>query len=263
MNIHFITFGDSIDSSRIPAFHRIQSAERICDQIMETGWVNSAKFYTLEIIKNNFATWYKNNIDFILNNQRGCGYWIWKPFIIAATLKSLNEGDILIYADAGYEISNAAQKRFDEYILLTQQYDLLAFDIEESIEKWTKSDLLDYFGVLNNQTIAKEQQIQSGLIFIKNNIQSLSYINFWLSLSIINNHYLIDDTNSNNDLNSPVFIENRHDQSIFSLILRINKFGIILPDESYTPDLFNQGKYNAAFPFQCLRNPSGTRMIPK
>ena len=35
------------------------------------------------------------------SSPRGGGYWIWKPFVILKTLKSMQEGDILLYADAG------------------------------------------------------------------------------------------------------------------------------------------------------------------
>ena len=32
---------------------------------------------------------------------RGAGFWIWKSYVIRETLKGLNEGDYLVYSDAG------------------------------------------------------------------------------------------------------------------------------------------------------------------
>ncbi|MGL5889875.1 MAG: hypothetical protein ACRC3B_08315, partial [Bacteroidia bacterium] len=37
---------------------------------------------------------------FILDQPRGGGYWLWKPYYILETLKQMNEGDILVYADS-------------------------------------------------------------------------------------------------------------------------------------------------------------------
>ena len=41
-----------------------------------------------------------------LDQSRGAGYWLWKPYIIYNNLCRLTEGDILIYTDAGVEIVN-------------------------------------------------------------------------------------------------------------------------------------------------------------
>jgi hypothetical protein len=261
MKIHFITFGDTSIPSNSLTSQRRESAVRLCNQVYETRWVNSTKFYNLDLIKIEHPCWFYKHFNFIRQNHRGCGYWIWKSFIIFEYLKKINEGDILIYADAGHEISKFASNRFDEYIALTEKHSLLAFEINETIEKWTKPELLEYFDLFNNHNILNNKQIQAGLIFIKKSIKSLFLINIWQNLSIIDNYILINDINSNKIFNLPNYVEHRHDQSIFTLILRSNDFGLILPDEAYTPLLFNQGQYNINIPFQCLRNPTGVRMI--
>ena len=38
----------------------------------------------------------------ILSQPRGNGYWLWKPYFIARTLRLLQEGDYLVYCDAGF-----------------------------------------------------------------------------------------------------------------------------------------------------------------
>ena len=40
----------------------------------------------------------------ILDQLKGIGYWLWKPYIILETMKTLSEGDIVIYSDCGIEI---------------------------------------------------------------------------------------------------------------------------------------------------------------
>ena len=40
------------------------------------------------------------------NTNRGYFWYMWKPYIIYKTLKSLNEGDVLFYCDSGMTIIN-------------------------------------------------------------------------------------------------------------------------------------------------------------
>src|SRR5689334_19513736 len=51
---------------------------------------------------------YLTNKD-ILDAERGAGYWLWKPYIINKMINKLNEGDILIYSDAGVALINPVQ----------------------------------------------------------------------------------------------------------------------------------------------------------
>ena len=50
-----------------------------------------------DLVKTGFYQQHKS----ILDQPRGAGYWLWKPYYILETLKKLEENDILIYADAG------------------------------------------------------------------------------------------------------------------------------------------------------------------
>ena len=48
--------------------------------------------------------WNKHK-NFILNtkHKKGHGYYIWKPYLIQKTMNKMNDGDILLYSDAGCE----------------------------------------------------------------------------------------------------------------------------------------------------------------
>ena len=46
--------------------------------------------------KTNF---YKKNKN-ILDEPRGAGYWLWKPYIILETFKQIDEGDVVLYIDS-------------------------------------------------------------------------------------------------------------------------------------------------------------------
>ena len=58
--------------------------------------------YKKEHIDEEFLT--KNEL--ILSRQRGAGYWLWKPYFIAKTLREVQEGDIVFYSDAGSRFIN-------------------------------------------------------------------------------------------------------------------------------------------------------------
>ena len=61
-----------------------------------------------EILSYDFADlkgtpFYRTNRD-ILDQPVGSGYWLWKPYIILEAMKTLTDGDIVVYSDCGIEI---------------------------------------------------------------------------------------------------------------------------------------------------------------
>ena len=87
---------------------------------------------------------------------------------------------------------------------------------------YTKNKIFEYFNI-NEKNLF---QYISGIIIIKKNNHSIDIINKWYNTCI---YELINDNTCNED---PEFIENRHDQSILSVL--VNKYGSIkLLDETY------------------------------
>mgnify|MGYP001385638204 CR=1 FL=1 len=173
---------------------------------------------------------------FMKDNKRGYGYWFWKPFFLSKILKEINYGDVVHYIDIGCHINKAGSKRFYEYLdflndknrwLLAFQYHVENIKFSDEIEfqnreefKYTKSDLLDYFNSLDVDEITITPQFWAGSFFIKKHPESEKFINNWNKV-FENNFHLIDDTPSKIP-NLPGFIENRHDQSVFSLLCKTN-----------------------------------------
>ena len=63
--------------------------------------------------------------DKLHDNVRGFGYWSWKPEIIKQTLSDKwNDGDQLLYLDAGCNLNRSWQK-----IALSQYFDMLSQDV--------------------------------------------------------------------------------------------------------------------------------------
>ena len=168
--------------------------------------------------------------------KRGSGFWIWKPYFLLEVFKKVNYGDIINYVDVGCHIISENKKRFNEYldILCDEKVWLLPFQYKKDVTilkkdyeypsreeyKFTKSDLLDYYGYLNKKEIIESPQYWAGSFFIKKTDQSLQFLTQWLD--IFHKRFdLVDDTPSilKNHLD---FVENRHDQSVFSILCKKN-----------------------------------------
>ena len=254
MKPHLVTFADGNDSLRA-------SAVRLASQANETGWFVNSSALHMEDLGKFSPSWLNRHQAFIQSNSRGFGYWIWKPFIIFESLKRIEFGEYIVMADAGYEISKAGHGRFQQYMELASAFDFLGFEItNERIAKWTKGDLLKHMGIAYNSPLLQANQIQGGLMIIKKTLKNLLFFDHWAELAVTQDYALINDAPSIYP-NPLEFQEHRHDQAIFSLLARMSNIGYYLTAEDYYPELFNVGKYMPFFPFQCLRNRTGVRMI--
>lgn len=80
---------------------------------------------------------------------RGFGYWSWKPWVIHHVLQEMEEGDRLLYLDAGCHINANGTERFREYVNMLDRDSrgMLVFTNGQPEYKWTKGDIFRHFGV--------------------------------------------------------------------------------------------------------------------
>lgn len=190
---------------------------RIEKELMDTKVFNEIKIFTDNDLKKDNIFWKKNG-NFIENNKRGYGYWIWKPYLILKTLEEMNDEDILIYLDSGCEIAkdNNNKNKIKLQIMKCEKYDILYTTTGHDTKSYTKTDLLHHLN-MNNDEIKNSIQIQATIIFIKKTQEMINFIKDWYNISCIYN--LIDDSPSKLQ-NDSSFIEHRHDQAIFSLLIK-------------------------------------------
>lgn len=170
-----------------------------------------------------------------LRSGRGFGYWVWKPQTILQALKNINNGDLLQYTDSGCHLNPKGIQRLNKYFELANESKtgLLAFEMPVYTEKqYTKGDLFDYFDTRNNTGIYP-CQIAANFLFIRKCENSVELIQKWVKV-YYDDFALADDTPSVSP-NFPEFIENRYDQSILSLLVKLNDVPRLLfmegPDE--------------------------------
>ena len=82
--------------------------------------------------------------------------------------------------------------------------------------QYTKGDLFDYFGLRNNPDIVNAAQVVSTAFFMKKSRAAEEFLKEWMDV-YRKSFALIDDSPSKSP-NFPGFIENRHDQSVFSFL---------------------------------------------
>jgi hypothetical protein len=153
--------------------------------------------------------------DFIKNNARGYGYWLWKPFVIQHTMKSMAEGELLFYCDSDFIFQENNFNNILKEIKNKKIITCLTKGQEKEL-KWNKKDTINRVGV----TIVEDDiQVQAGtlLLFICKETKAL--VDEWYAICCENGYKYLDDTPST-EPNHSSFREHRHDQSIFSLLLK-------------------------------------------
>lgn len=142
-----------------------------------------------------------------MSGERGAGYWLWKPAIIADMFLYLGDNDILIYSDAGVEFINNVN-----YIVDRMDEDIFFFSNGHRQAEWCKMDAFIRAGV---EPDFEARQVQASVIFMKKTEAVITLVYEWLGLCLIPG--LIDDSPSKAP-NWPTFAEHRHDQAILTLM---------------------------------------------
>lgn len=233
--LHLITYADN-------TFGRAR--QRICKEAENTGWFDSVKGYTPNDLTIDFRNKYKN----ILEMKKGGGYWIWKYDIITQRLNEINDNDILIYLDAGCSINKKGEKRLNEYIqMLNDQQPIISFQMHHLEHKYTTKEIFEYFNVANDEKITETGQILNGILIMKKNDKLLNLFNLW-NKCLTDNPLLFTDYYNKNQ--NKGFLDNRHEQSIFSVIRKKHN-PILLGDETYFVPFGN--KESLRYPFWAMR----------
>ena len=251
--IHFITFGDGNPLQRSAAF-------RLNGQAKNTGWFTTTKAYGFETLKKQ-ANWFSRNQRFLTSNIRGLGYWIWKPFLIWQTLLNRPLGDLVLYLDAGYEINQLGSERFFQYIDLANKHLIVSWQLDDQpTSYWTKSLVLQYFGILEGSSVLENPMRESSMHLVKNTEQTRSFYREFSLICCDWDYALVDDSLSK-DKESDKFIEHRHDQAIYSLLTYDRGIGEYPTNESYPNDLWDKGIHPRYLPFAAMRNKSGASRL--
>lgn len=237
-----IVFMSFADSKYAPMLKRIKT------EALNSHFFSEVRTFSEKDFEKDYKKKYKERFKL-----RGFGYWMWKSYMVRRMLKKMKDNDILVYSDSGCTINANAKKRFEDYISYVKQVQsgILVFAQMELLESaYTKADIFAYAGCLNDSSITSTPQFWGGIFIIRKCQQSVEFVEKWYDLC--HNHFSLITDEPSKIKNFPDFIENRHDQSALSVLVKTYKPYIVDDREKYTTGSFH--KELTLFPFWATRN---------
>lgn len=173
-------------------------------------------FYDRDLFKTDFYR--KNKI--VLDNPKGAGFWLWKPYYINEALKQINDGDLLFYVDAASVFIDDPEAIFK--IAGESEQGIIPFDTRPLTNRqFCRRDAFINLGC-DTEKYWNSWHVIATMIVIKKTVFAVSFISEWLQacqnpFSIVNNNNSVDFKTKNEELLG--FIDHRSDQSIFSILV--------------------------------------------
>lgn len=206
--------------------------------------VNSAKEHNLF---DKYFTWkyedyihtefYKENLN-ITSEQRGVGYWVWKPFLILEAMKHMNDGDIILYHDSGrrcydWKFSKKLTPLFDKIKHAHRGVGIVFGPFIHG--EYCKIDCLQKMKCDTPQ-FRKHRQLSATWSIWEKNTFSLEILNEWNFWNVHSSRIVTDDLSEAKE--HSIYDSHRHDQAILTNIILRRVF-----ENKYQPLLAPSGIY--------------------
>ena len=132
---------------------RYMKAQDICTQTAKSVGFDETISYSIGDIDNDFFE--KNR--HIIEQPRGAGYWIWKPYFLNKTLENMQDGDLLVYSDSGSYYEKPVKPLID--LIQKEEKGVLSFELHGLLEKvYTKRDAFVLMGLDDNKYADSSQR---------------------------------------------------------------------------------------------------------
>jgi uncharacterized protein YndB with AHSA1/START domain len=167
-----------------------------------------------------FYRWQKD----ILDQRRGGGFWLWKPYVINETLKEIGPDDCLIYADSGFDIVADLSPLFD---LFTPNMDIMIFASHFDDERvpgppycsrWAKRDCLVFMDC-DEPRYHQAEIVDAGFILLHKTPRAIAFVREWL-LYCCQRQILTSEPSVCGLPELPDFIGHLNDQAVLSLLAK-------------------------------------------
>jgi hypothetical protein len=235
--IHFISYGDS---------KYLEAKKRIEQEAIDMNVFSTINIYSPLNIDESFMSKHMN----ILSHVKGNGYWLWKEYFILKRLNEIDAGEYLVYCDSGCTINSNGINRFNEYIEMIDKSEsgILSFQLCFPEEWYTTSQIFNSLDISNTSSIRTSGQFVGGILIMKKCDNVMNIFNKFFKIINQDQKLITDHYNKINQIKE--FIDNRHDQSILSVIRKL--YGsVIIPDETWYANFnCNQAKF---IPFLATR----------
>lgn len=154
--------------------------------------------------------------SYTFSQQRGAGFWIWKPYLILKTMEKMGEDDWLMYTDSGMHFVRNPW----EWILPMEKEigdkGIVTFGCCGKNKQFCKRDTFTLMELDNSDYTDADMRMASVFVCKKTPF-SVAFVNEWLKYCC-DPRVLTDLPNTQKLPNYPEFKDHRHDQSIMSLL---------------------------------------------
>lgn len=193
------------------------------DTALKKGKVDKTLCFNIADMDDAFQKKNKKILEAGGERRKGC--YLWKPYFVDKALENLGEGDFLIYMDSAggcYRSSVApliacmAQKNID--MVGSRRYRYLE-------KHWTKRDAFVYMDC-DKKEYTDQYQCWAGMFVLRKTPGTQDIVKEWLEYA--QDYRIITDAPNTCGLdNYEGFEENRHDQSILSLLMKKHDVAVI------------------------------------
>jgi hypothetical protein len=144
--------------------------------------------------------------------------WVFKPFVIATALRQADEGDLVMWNDSNHLIAQNPQFFFDYAVNHNGIFTWSHWGEPVKTGNFTHRDTFVQMGCDSERYYLSDMMQVNTMVFIKNNYAS-ALVEEWLS-------WCLDyDTIITNGLkNLPTYVDHRHEQSIWSILIEKYNF---------------------------------------
>jgi hypothetical protein len=254
-----VTFGDGNQHIRA-------ASRRITNEAKSSNYFRTIKSYDTKSLLQEFPG-YEKELSVLQNKyKKGLGLFFWKIILIRESLQLLPEDSILLYLDSGCHIrlhTSRQLTKMQEYLRVLEYQPVMAFQIRDfqfgdntdfSEQHWSLRTLMEELDLnLDNRL---SNQIESGVIFLRNNPTGRAFVDEWLRLARKNEYEFLMDCEIL--INDKTVGFNRHDQSIFSCLYKSMQF-VPYPNENYFDGEWDTKGIN--YPIWTRRNRTGISLV--
>ena len=196
--IVFVTYADENYADR---------QAKLTARAMISGQMNKVISYNREWLT--ASKFYLENKS-ILDEKKGGGYFLWKPYVILQALKDLEENDIVFYLDSE-DIFKGDVRSF--LLRKLKDIDILLTNGGRPNEEWTKRDCFIKMGC-DKKAYWDTIQLEAGILAVKKTAFSIRILKEWLHWC--SDYRILGDEKSVMGKELSAFKEHRHDQSILT-----------------------------------------------
>lgn len=164
----------------------------------------------------------------ILEQPRGSGYWLWKPYFILKTMRSLPDDALIFYVDSGIVFKRSLTPLLKKFENPDCTMILMGHGTPTALRRHLKKEAYKAFEEPLSSNVLNHQNIWAFFLAIRNTPENRDFIAKWLR--VCEKEEALTDSPFEENNQDPEFSGHGHDQSLLSVLVALNpSHKIIIP----------------------------------